>query len=57
MYYVCAMGVPSCSVVSDFFSDPVDCSLPASSVYGIFQVRILEQAVLSSSRESSQPRD
>jgi len=24
------------------FSDPVDCSLPGSSVHGIFQARVLE---------------
>jgi len=24
------------------FSDPMDCSLPGSSVHGIFQVRVLE---------------
>ena len=24
------------------FSDPMDCSLPASSIYGIFQARVLE---------------
>ena len=28
--------------------DPVDCSLPSSSVHGIFQVRILEWVAFSS---------
>ena len=37
--------------------DPKDCSLPGSSVYGIFQARILEWVAISSSRRSSQPRD
>ena len=38
--------------------DPMDCSLPGSSVYGIFQAQILEQvAIISLSRWSSQPRD
>ena len=37
--------------------DPMDCSLPGSSVHGIFQVRILEWVVTSSSRGSSWPRD
>ena len=37
--------------------DPVDCSLPGSSVHGIFQVRILEQIAISSSRGSSRARD
>ena len=37
--------------------DPMDCSLPGSSVYGIFQVGILEWVAISFSRRSSQPRD
>ena len=37
--------------------DPVDCSPPGSSVYGILQARILEWVAMPSSRESSQPRD
>ena len=46
--------------------DPVDCSLPGSSVHGvlqarilheILQARILEWVAISSSRRSSQPRD
>ena len=36
--------------------DPVDCSLPGSSVRGILQARILEWVAMSSSRESSQSR-
>ena len=36
--------------------DPMDCSLPSSSVHGILQARILELAV-PFSRGSSQPRD
>ena len=35
----------------------VDCSLPGSSVCGIFQARILEWVAISSSRGSSRPRD
>ena len=35
----------------------MDCSLPGSSVHGIFQARILEWVVVSYSRGSSQPRD
>ena len=30
--------------------DPTDCSPPGSSVYGIFQARILEWVVISSSK-------
>ena len=37
--------------------DPVDCSLPGSSVHGIFQAIVLEWLAISFSRGSSQPRD
>ena len=37
--------------------DPMDCSLPDSSVHGIFQARVLEWIAISVSRGSSQPRD
>ena len=37
--------------------DPMDCSLPGSSIHGIFQARLLEQVAISFSRGSSQPRD
>ena len=43
-------------VVSDSLQ-PMDCSLPDSSVHGIFQARILEWVAISSSRGSSQPGD
>ena len=33
--------------------DPMDCSLPGSSVHGILQVRILEWVAISFSRGSS----
>ena len=36
---------------------PMDCSLPGSSVHGILQVRILEWVFMPSSRGTSQPRD
>ena len=36
--------------------DPMDYSLPGSSVHGISLARILEWVVISSSRGSSQPR-
>ena len=35
----------------------MNCSLPASSVFGIFQPRILEWTAISFSRGSSQPRN
>ena len=37
--------------------DPIDCSLPDSSIHGIFQARILEWVAISFSRRSSRPRD
>ena len=38
-------------------SDPVDCSLPDSSVHGISQARMLEWVATSFSRGSSWPKD
>ena len=37
-------------------SDPMDCSLPGSSIHGIFQARVLEWVAISSSKGSSWPR-
>ena len=37
--------------------DPMDCSLPGSSIQGIFQARTLEWVAISFSRVSSWPRD
>ena len=37
--------------------NPMDCSLPGSSVHGIFQAIVLEWIVISFSKGSSQPRD
>ena len=37
--------------------DPMDCSLPGSSVQGILQARILEWVARPASRGSSRPRD
>ena len=38
-------------------SDPMDYSLPGSSIHGIFQARVLEWVAISFSRGSSWPRD
>ena len=43
----------SCSTLSD----SMDCSLPGSSVHGIFQARVPEWVASSFSRRSSQPID
>ena len=48
--HVCSRSCPT------LFS-PVDCSLPNSSVYGIFQARILEGVAISYPRGSSWPRE
>ena len=43
----------SCSTLCD----PMDCSLPGSSLHGILQARVLEWGAISFSRGSSRPRD
>ena len=37
--------------------DPMDCSLPGSSIHGIFYARVLELGAISFSRVSSRPGD
>ena len=37
--------------------DPMDCSLPSSSVHGISQARIVEWIAMSSSKRTHRPRD
>ena len=51
----CAACVLTHSAVT--LCDPMDCSLPGSSVHGIFQARILEWVAISYSRGSSWSRD
>ena len=34
-------------------SDPMDCSLPGSSIHGIFQARVLEWAAIAFSDETT----
>ena len=53
---VCVCVCVSHSVMPDSL-DPVDCSLPGSSVHRILQARILEWVASSFSRGSSPPRD
>ena len=53
-YHVCLHKLlQSCPILCN----PMDCSLPGSSVHGILQVRILEWVAKSSPRGSSPPRD
>ena len=47
----------SCLVMSDPLCDPMDYSLPLSSVHGILQATMLEWVAIPFSRGSSQPRD
>ena len=48
-----AKSLQSCPTLCD----PIDCSLPGSSIQGILQARILEWVAISFSRGSSQPRN
>ena len=62
MYLSCSGSIHifcACSVTGSHLTlcDPMDCSLPSSSVYGIFQARIREYVAISYSRGSSQPKD
>ena len=52
LIWACSVTQP-CSI----FSDPMDCSLPGSSVHGTFQLRILEWVAISCFRGSSQPQE
>jgi len=55
MFHVCVRAklLQSCLTLCD----PMDYSLPGSSVHGILQARILEWVAMPCSRGSSQPRD
>ena len=56
--WLCKGESESHSVVSNPLRlNPMDCSLPGSSVHGILQARILEWVAVPFSRGSSQPRD
>ena len=44
------------TVMSDSLQ-PMNCSLPGSSIHGILQARIIEWVAISFSRGSSRPRD
>ena len=53
VWHVSFLLLLSCSVMSD----PMDCSLPDSSIHGIILARILDWVATFSSRGTSQPRD
>ena len=50
---VCSCCAQSCPTLCD----PMNCSLPTSSILGISQARILERVAISLPRGSSWPRD
>ena len=51
--HVCAQSLQSCPTLCD----PMDCSLPGSSVHGILLARIVEWVTMPSYRGSSSSRD
>ena len=51
LLYVCVLVTQSCPTLCD----PMDCSLPGSSVHQILQARILEWVAISSSRDLPNP--
>ena len=53
IFCFCCLVTKMCSILCN----PMDCSLPGSSVYGISQASILEWVAISFFRGSSQTRD
>ena len=51
--YMCVIYESEAAQLCPNLCDPVDCSLPGSSVHGIFQARVLEWVAISFSRGSS----
>ena len=52
IFAICSICIYCCLVAKSCLTlcDPMDCSLPGSSVHGIFQARILEWEVIPFSR-------
>ena len=50
---LCVLATQSCPTLCD----PMNCSLPGSSVHGILQAKILKWVTISFSRVSSRPWD
>ena len=55
--YGCFVAFCVCAQSCLTLCNPMDCSLPGSSICGIFQARILEWVAISYSTGSSRPRD
>ena len=56
-FFLQCMKVKSESEVAQSFptlSDPMDCSLPGSSIHGIFQARVLEWGAIAFSQQQQQ---
>ena len=53
------LGAELCSVAQSclMLCDPINCSLPCSSIHGMLQAGILERIAISYSRGSTWPRD
>ena len=56
-FYPCHNYYSLVAIVVSDSCNPIDCSLPGSSVHGILQARILEWVAISFSRGSSRPRN
>ena len=57
-FFLQCMKVKSESEVAQSYptlSNPMDCSLPGSSIHGIFQARVLEWGAIAFSNSSSMP--
>ena len=59
LWYSLSVKACLCCVLKSCLTlcDPMDCSLPGSSVHGVLQAEILEWIAMPSARRSSQPRD
>ena len=60
LFHLCMFFVVYCYLAAKLYltlCNPMDSSLPGSSVHGISQARILEWVAISFSQRSSRPRD
>ena len=57
MHYMCVCVCVCYSLSCAQLCDPMDCTLPGSSVHGILQARILEWVAIPFFKRSSWPRD
>ena len=57
MYYACSVHTCSVTKLCPTLCSLMDCSLPGSSVHGIFLARVLEWIAMPSSKRSFQSKD